>query len=882
MKIPLLILFVVLLSSCKHRSVEEEVISYFEQQRNPEKLQAARYLLNNMKGHYSLSGPNYSKYVKVLHEVSGYVENKRKNAITDLMKVHAVGDTFSMEKDDNTITAKYLIDHIENIYRVWEKVPWRKDYSFDLFCEYVLPYRIENERYSNWVRPFNEAFSGLFKEVFFEGGTVYKAVDHCKDTIQYLSMLDSDSTTMVKLEPGKNSVIFDHIKIDKAGEKWIRIQYTSGQDSADVMMVFNKKDTVVHSLSPSGNLYCYPNNQWRIRKTFEEGDNTIEISVRNQPIGLDYISIIPIEDFHRNGLTDGGHYMITNVGNGQKLAGKKVLNMQNIDYGFFVLRDSLQALGLRWNPYYSQDTSKLEAFTGKNNQQWFISAVDTGYYKIISKINGKCLEFSLDGHLTASREYKGLPSQQWHFKQVGTGTKFDPKTHVPQNTPLEYACRVKDAINFQWMFFGNYFPALPADEILKIHTGDCREQSHYLVYILRSLGIPAVSEVNPQRPYKDMGHDFNAIIGSKGETIYYQLDTKPGTGKPDSPIAKIYRRTFETEPTSLALNKYPHEIIPPEFDNPYMKDVTKEYFNTRTISVPVFQQADGQHVYLCVWDDAKWLPVGWGEIRDRKATFKDVGLNALYMPMIFDKQYTAIGKPFVVKDSSITYISVNPEMKQQAVLTRKYWWPANHFMDYRLKGGKFQGANKEDFSDAVTFYTIKEKIKPVYYNIRVSDQKMYKYYRFWSAPYNYGNLGEMKFYGKDDHELQGKVIGNEGSYKSLGNGRENVFDNNILTYYDGKSRLESWVGIALNTPQALGRIRFVPRSDGNCVETGDSYELLYWDNKEWTSLGEVVAQQDSLVYSNLPKGALFLLKDKTKGKQQRVFTLDERGRQVMW
>ncbi|MBW8683880.1 RICIN domain-containing protein [Chitinophaga rhizophila] len=897
----IIITFVVLglCLSCSSRkmNLEQKVLAHFEKQQHPEKLQAARYLLKHMKGHYSLGGPNYDKYVKIFHEISVIPGDKRNAAIMDRMNFHKIGDSFFMKKDEQALTAEYLIKHIEYVYAVWEKVPWRKDYDFDIFCEYVLPYRVENEHHTDWIERFHDAFAGIFRELHFTGGTVYKAVDYCSDTVRYIKMEDGDSTTLVKLTPGKDNITFDSVMVDEDGDKWVRIQYTSGLDSAKVRLVINGKDTITKNLNTAGSLYCYPGHQVRIKHPFRKGLNTIEVSVSSKPIGLDYLDIIPAEKYYRDDpgfkIIDGANYAIYNAGNDKGLHTllkyPQKVNIQNIDYGFFVLRTKEQknALTLAWNTYYSQDTLRQTVFSGNDNQQWAVVPVGDDHYKIVSKLNGKCMEVTNDGRLAVRNDYSGSAYQHWRFERVDNTLSFDTATHVPQNTPLEYACRVKDALNFEWMTFSNYFPALPANDILTAHVGDCRAQSHYLVYILRSLGIPAVSEVNLQRPNKNMGHDWNAIIGSKGETIYYQIDTKPATGKPDSPIAKIYRRTFSVDSSALPFKKYPNEFVPLTFDNPYLKDVTKDYFSTRTVSVDLFSTAKGisdRHAYLCVWDDTKWLPVAWGDISNGTATFRDMGLNALYLPVIYkdEKTFVPIGAPFILKDSLIEYISPAPDKQIQAALTRKYYWPEKHFMDYRLRGGAFQAANKEDFSDAVTLYTVKGKIAPVAYNIPVKDPKAYKYYRFKSPDHGYGNIAELKFYDKAGRPMQGKIIGSDKSYKLLGNTKEKAFDNDILTFYDGFSRKSCWLGMEMAEAKPLGKIKFVARNDGNCIEVGDDYELMYWDNKTWQSLGLVIAREDVLEYKNCPKGAVFLLRNKTKGKQERIFTIDDSGKQVWW
>ncbi|MGL5918940.1 MAG: hypothetical protein ACRCZQ_00320, partial [Bacteroidales bacterium] len=46
------------------------------------------------------------------------------------------------------------------------------------------------------------------------------------------------------------------------------------------------------------------------------------------------------------------------------------------------------------------------------------------------------------------------------------------------------------------------------------------------------------------------------------------------------------------------------------------------------------------------------------------------------------------------------------------------------------------------------------------------------------------------------------------------------------------------------------------------------YELFYWNNNKWSSLGQTIADSDSLIYENLPKGALLLLRNLTKGREE--------------
>lgn len=89
----------------------------------------------------------------------------------------------------------------------------------------------------------------------------------------------------------------------------------------------------------------------------------------------------------------------------------------------------------------------------------------------------------------------------------------------------------------------------------------------------------------------------------------------------------------------------------------------------------------------------------------------------------------------------------------------------------------------------------------------------------------------------------------------------------------------------------------------NAILLNDRYELFYWDN-EWVSLGEKTTMdrerdidslgfdfkkqyffdenetREYLFYENVPVGALFLLRNHTQGKEERIFTID--GTEQVW
>jgi hypothetical protein len=117
-----------------------------------------------------------------------------------------------------------------------------------------------------------------------------------------------------------------------------------------------------------------------------------------------------------------------------------------------------------------------------------------------------------------------------------------------------------------------------------------------------------------------------------------------------------------------------------------------------------------------------------------------------------------------------------------------------------------------------------------------------------------------------DIKLQGKIIG---SGKIIKGCYQNVFDGNSNMSFSSDSG--SWIGLDLGKPSKIIKIGYLPRNDLNHIEVGDIYELFYYCNNAWQTLGRQKADKHYIEYPNVPKGALLLLKDITQGKEERIF-----------
>lgn len=160
-------------ASGSNRHELEKVLAHYSQEASDSlKLKAARFLIENMPGHYSYYGEILDNYLDSIHHSASlreYPWHLRNMFLIQAYRnpmLHRIQGVEKIE-DIHRITADYLIDNIERAFLAWEK-PWARHLSFEDFCEYLLPYRVENEPLMHW----RDSLDGTFDEVFKSMETV--------------------------------------------------------------------------------------------------------------------------------------------------------------------------------------------------------------------------------------------------------------------------------------------------------------------------------------------------------------------------------------------------------------------------------------------------------------------------------------------------------------------------------------------------------------------------------------------------------------------------------------------------------------------------------------------------------------------------------------
>ena len=216
------------------------------------------------------------------------------------------------------------------------------------------------------------------------------------------------------------------------------------------------------------------------------------------------------------------------------------------------------------------------------------------------------------------------------------------------------------------------------------------------------------------------------------------------------------------------------------------------------------------------------------------------------------------------------------------ILFRKYhtnsFWPP---ILARSIGGKFQAANMQDFSDAVTLHTISDTANFLWTYIEIKNEDRFKYLRYLSSEKGHNNMAEVEFRYKGNI-LSGKIIGTEGSINNhINTTKDKVYDGDQLTFFNAIEESGAWSGIKLYETSKIDQIVYIFRNDDNNIHIGDTYELFYYNKDEWMSVGKKTADTIFLFYSKVPSNTIYQLKNHSRGKEERLFTY-ENGKQIFW
>ncbi|WP_139822929.1 discoidin domain-containing protein [Massilibacteroides vaginae] len=166
----------------KNREELEKVLLHYQQNDNDSlKYKAACFLIENIAYHYSYENEVFEEYKNSLKQIICLADTlKYKTMMDNFLKdtiAHINQVQFSKKKskpicDLETISAEYLIANIDHAFMVWEKQPWGKHISFDLFCHEILPYRIVDEPIEEWRQAYYDYFQPVLDSLLTDDSPI--------------------------------------------------------------------------------------------------------------------------------------------------------------------------------------------------------------------------------------------------------------------------------------------------------------------------------------------------------------------------------------------------------------------------------------------------------------------------------------------------------------------------------------------------------------------------------------------------------------------------------------------------------------------------------------------------------------------------------------
>lgn len=428
-------------------------------------------------------------------------------------------------------------------------------------------------------------------------------------------------------------------------------------------------------------------------------------------------------------------------------------------------------------------------------------------------------------------------------------------------------------------FWGTQIPILSASTFEHLRHGLCEHRCWYNSMLFSSLGMAAAVDFVPAWGNRNNNHTWNVLIKDgksyafesfwdedrwKYKRIYNNktFDFNHGRFR----LAKVYRHSFKNYFEGPIMDKRVDKSdIPELFRNFKKKDVSHEYFDTINVAVSLQNiPIDTHYAYLCAWNFHKWEPVQWGKIVKNKVIFEGMGKDIIYLPCYFNNNSLSYaGAPFLLnKSGKIEYFSTN--IKDNEDLYIKHYAGAplhygNKWNNISIGGTTILGSNNLEFKQSDTLCVFPDSVEIYGDKITVSSNKFVRYVRL-SLPYRKLAFSDLSFYqfenGKDK-KITGtkflsppKITDNDESVL-------NIFDEHKATGY--KSDVNNdFIDIDLGKEFIISRINFTPYFEAG-LKSDLEFELFYWNNG-WKSIGKQKGSNKHVIFKDVPKNALLILK----------------------
>ncbi|MEY2716139.1 MAG: hypothetical protein RIT24_2482, partial [Planctomycetota bacterium] len=144
-----------LVKAGKNRSEIEAFLARYES--DPQKRDASRWLVANMDGHgFALIELTTKDGTRLSFDALDYKSFGEAEAALNRIEKENPGCDFRKIRFDSDLehaSSEFLSAHLEEAFDAWRTYPWSKSIKYEVFREFILPYRGSNEPLGLWRAP---------------------------------------------------------------------------------------------------------------------------------------------------------------------------------------------------------------------------------------------------------------------------------------------------------------------------------------------------------------------------------------------------------------------------------------------------------------------------------------------------------------------------------------------------------------------------------------------------------------------------------------------------------------------------------------------------------------------------------------------------------
>ncbi len=170
----------------------EKVLDYYAD--DSLKRAAAEFLIENMPGKFGYRDKQIEHYDTIFSLYEKLYKSGNSESDPALVEqcwwnlVHKYGRLqplyLGRQYDTETVSAEYLIEEIETAFEAWQTAPDFISRDIDLFCRYVLPYRIGNEPLEPYRKRHFEQFRRIRDSLIINDDRLIKELYHEFDRVR--------------------------------------------------------------------------------------------------------------------------------------------------------------------------------------------------------------------------------------------------------------------------------------------------------------------------------------------------------------------------------------------------------------------------------------------------------------------------------------------------------------------------------------------------------------------------------------------------------------------------------------------------------------------------------------------------------------------------